>query len=280
MTGTEAKSPDSSAAKLWLWLGTLTLCGLITVNLAVLIRQLNAQRQQSREHAYWTLCQPGAGPQERTRCLLQLVSEGNTRWEGALLDHITVSHVDFFQVSLRNAAFSDGEMKQANFREADLTGAAFSTCNLADADFEDATLRNATLFKSTLTNASFRNADLLSASLEQTKAPRVVFVAAKMADAFLPMADLSGANLTAADLTGADLSATILKDAELALANLADAKIEDADFTNTNWWRARGLTTKQLERLLKEFPPGPSAPESRRRDFAIWAETWQRKSAG
>lgn len=276
-----SKSEESrhDAGQRWRTVAIVTavvvLLGLITLNLVLLIRQLDEQRRRSREYAFWTLCQPGAGPVERTECFLSLVANGNTRWQGAMLDRLELSHARLARTSLQNARFTDCVLSKADFESADLEFSVLNTCDLSEAGFQNARLRSTTFFKSDLSDANFRNADLLSTSLEQVKAPNAVFVGAKMADGFLAMAELTEADLTAADLTGADLTAAILKNAELALTNLTDADLTDADLSNTNWWRARGLSVSQLELYRVMFPPDSSATDSRKRDFAIWSEQWK-----
>ena len=54
-------------------------------------------------------------------------------------------------------------------------------------------------------------------------------------------------------------------------ARLDGADSTDADFTNANWWRARGLTTKQIELLKKKFAPTATADPALKKDYAQWA---------
>lgn len=69
--------------------------------------------------------------------------------------------------------------------------------------------------------------------------------------------------------------------AYLAGLNLADTKLpgvdlRDADFTDANWWRARRLTSEQIARLHKSFPPSAAAPPALRQDY----EAWLKETAG
>ena len=82
--------------------------------------------------------------------------------------------------------------------------------------------------------------------------------------------DLSGANLSGADLSGANLEAAILRGASLDLARLSEAHLKDTDFTNANWWRARGLNRASLDYLVQRFAPTDEAPADLRADFAKW----------
>ncbi|MCA9051720.1 MAG: pentapeptide repeat-containing protein, partial [Planctomycetaceae bacterium] len=67
-----------------------------------------------------------------------------------------------------------------------------------------------------------------------------------------------------------NLEAAVLRRADLALADLHGAVLTDTDFTNSNWWRARGLSVQLLDEFAVTFAPSPDAEESRRRDFTIW----------
>jgi uncharacterized protein YjbI with pentapeptide repeats len=274
-SGSLATTPDDESHGQTRWrlvsgLVIMALAVLLTVNVFLMLRQLDSFTRNSREHAFWTLCHTGTTPVQRTELFLKLVIEGNTSWQSAMLDGLRLADVDLSGAQLKSALFTSCEMKNIRFADANLEGAALDMSDLSNANFANARLRNATLFKSTLTDADFRNADLLSTSLEQAKGHGAKFIAAKMGDAFLPMADFTDAEFTGADLSGANLEAAILRGADLALANLFGADLTDTDFTNTNWWRSRGLTTEQLDILAIAYPPDPDATDSRKRDFDIW----------
>jgi hypothetical protein len=64
----------------------------------------------------------------------------------------------------------------------------------------------------------------------------------------------------------------VFQGADLALARLDGADLRDADFTDANWWAARGLTTKQQAMLKAKFPPTAAAPPAWQEEFARWAE--------
>ena len=206
----------------------------------------------------------------RSRYLLQLVSKGNTEWRSAYLSKLTMDGVNLSNADLAQIALDSGSFVDGDFSNANLSGAALDLSDFSEATFSKTNLRNATFFKSRLVEADFRNADLLSTSFEQCVAHKANFVAAKMGDAFCPMADFTDADLTGADLSGANLEAAILKNANLALTNFHAATLTDADFTDTNWWRCRGLTSIQMDDLTLTFPPTPAASESRQRDFEMW----------
>jgi len=55
------------------------------------------------------------------------------------------------------------------------------------------------------------------------------------------------------------------------LARLDGIDSTDADFTNANWWRARGLNTKQIDLLKKKFAPTSTADPALKEDYARWA---------
>ena len=94
---------------------------------------------------------------------------------------------------------------------------------------------------------------------------------ADLSDAECMMANLSEAKLMGANLSGAKLESAVLKGANLSLARLDGADLTDADFTNANWWRARGLTTKQIDLLKQKFAPTAKADPALKEDYARWA---------
>ena len=255
----------------WLtWGIAIAVAALLTANLYLVSSQINRMAAERKQNAFWSLCHAGLTPAQRTECFLQLAAEGNTEWRSALLDHMDLRGVDLAGIHVES-----GRLKSCNFvgvrmTEAILEGASLDLSDLSNADLSKARLRNSTFFKTVLTETDFRNADLLSVSLEQSSAHKAKFVAAKMGDAFLAMADLTGADFTGADLSGANLEATVMKETELALANLYGTYLEDADFTDSNWWRARGLDSQQIEMFILKFPPTAKSSESRQRDFEIW----------
>ena len=100
----------------WLAAAAALLIGLMTVNLVLLVHQVDVQRSERREYAFWTLCHAGASAAERTNCFLQLVKDGNTRWSGAILDHVDLSHVDLSGVSFTRAVVSDGKAHGGEFQ--------------------------------------------------------------------------------------------------------------------------------------------------------------------
>ena len=96
------------------------------------------------------------------------------------------------------------------------------------------------------------------------------FNGADLADADMLMARLNGSNFENADMSGADLEAAVLASANLKLARLSGARLTDTDFTNSNWWRARGLSSAQASSLRENFAPSDNADEALRRDYAAW----------
>ena len=265
-----AETPSRWSPRRIIWLVGLFALGVLTLNVWLLFLQYGHQAKSQRNQDFWAVCHSGLTSAARTECFLRLVAEGNTEWRSARLTTLNLDGADLTGARLEHANFDNCSLADAVFTRANLKHALFPLSDLTRSDLSNAISHNASFFKTDLTEANFRNADLLSASLEQVRGHRSSFVLAKMGDAFLVMADLTEANLTGADLSGANLEAAVLRGAELALANFADTRILDADFTDTNWWRARGFSSQQLETLLAQFPPTPTSPESRHRDFETW----------
>ena len=90
------------------------------------------------------------------------------------------------------------------------------------------------LARAKLTDAKLARADLTGADLTDAKLARANLTGANLTDAKLTGADLTGADLTGANLTGADLTGANLTDAKLARANLTGADLTGADLTGAN----------------------------------------------
>ncbi|MCR9201099.1 MAG: pentapeptide repeat-containing protein [Planctomycetaceae bacterium] len=266
----EARLPPASRRSTAVQCLTLVAVGLLTWNVGLLWSQMSAQSAASEQAAFWELCHAGTTPAVRTSRFLQLVESGNVEWRSAILQGLDLAGTDLSGRNIRNARFDDCDLSHAQLFEAQLNNAIFNLCNCEGAVFGKADLRNSSFFKAQIRDADFRGASLQSASLEQCRAKNASFVTAEMGECFLAMADLSGADLTGADLTGADLTAAKLIGANLALSDFSGAFLDDTDLSDSNWWRARGLGTAEMQRLALKFPPSPSAEESRRRDFRIW----------
>lgn len=255
-----------------LW-GSVALALLIW-HLRLLQEQQQALRGTRREHLFWTLCQPGAPVEERTRAFTRLVADGHAEWRSAATQGLDLRGNRLVGADLTLADLSACDLREALLMEADLTGVNLRTADLTSADLTEATLDGADCLKATLDGADFHKARLRSISIEQASAVGTHFVLADLSDALLLMADLSGADLTGANLTGATLEAANLRGATLALANLTHANLDNADLTDTNWWRARGLSQEQLVRLAAEFPPSSAADPSRLQDYLLWADAF------
>jgi len=252
------------------WLAAFSVVTVVTANLFLLSSQLRQISHDSQEKAFWALSHPGITTDARTDYFLRLAANGNAEWKSAILKKLTLAHADLSGTNLDSASFVSCDFANANLSESTMNRTGFDLCDLSHADLSQSNLRSSSFFKATLVEADFRNANLLSASLEQANARKANFVAAKMGDIFLAMTDLTEADLTGADLSGANLEAAMLNASDLALANFYGTHLEDTDFTDSNWWRARGFSSQQLDEMTLRFAPTARAAESRQRDFEIW----------
>lgn len=75
-----------------------------------------------------------------------------------------------------------------------------------------------------------------------------------------------------AKLNSARMRSTVLRGANLTLADLAGADLAGADLTDSNWWRARGLSAEQLADFTQRFPPSADVNPQREGDFLQWLE--------
>lgn len=259
---------------LWLF-GASSLVALLLGNLWLIQRELMTRQQSTTEHHFWVVCQEMYPAPIRTEAFLHLVAAGNQEWRSAHLDGLDLKGVSLSNVDLQRADFRGSTLAKAccvgtKFSHGKLTNTDFTEADLSQAD-----LAGADLFKALLRHTLLRRANLRGAVMQQIEAQNASFIAANLSDAYLLMANLTGARLDAADLTGANLEAATLKGANLSLARLTGVNLKDTDFTDCNWWRARGLTSDQQARLIKTFPPSDKADASLREDYQAWLKKLQ-----
>jgi uncharacterized protein YjbI with pentapeptide repeats len=258
----------------------LIALALLIWQVRLLQEQQQALRATTREHLFWTLCQPATPVEERTRAFTRLAADGHSEWRSAATQGLNLRGSRLVRAELKLADLAACDLREALLIEADLTGVSLRTADLSKADLTEATLDGAECLKAKLDGAHFHKALLRSVSLEQVSAVGTHFVLADLSDALLLMADLTRADLTGANLSGATLEAANLRGATLGLANLAQANLTNADLTDTNWWRARGLTREQLISFAAEFPPTPEGDPSRLQDYLLWADKFGATPAG
>lgn len=269
-----ARQTGVGAKLLWLF-GASSLVALLFGNLWLLQRELMDRRQASIEHHFWIVCQEMYPASIRTEAFLQLVRAGNQEWRSAHLDGLDLKGVALPNVDLRRADFRASTLAKASCVGTKFSQGKLTNTDFTEADLSQADLAGADLFKALLRHTLLRRANLRGAVMQQIEAQHASFIAANLSDAYLLMANLTGARLDAADLTGANLEAATLKSANLSLARLTGVNLKDADFTDCNWWRARGLTSDQLAHLIKTFPPSDKADASLREDYQAWLKKHQ-----
>jgi uncharacterized protein YjbI with pentapeptide repeats len=265
------KASPSGALRACLFAALLLTLMLLTWNVQLTSRLLRDQRGISREHAFWTLCQPGSSPQERSDAFSRLVAGGNTEWRSARLSELNLESASLAGAQLDRASFQRTRLIKASLARASIVKGVFDLADLSGADLSQADLSEAHFYRADLSEAKLNRAKLIAAVMQEAKAQKTSLLVANLADSDCSMADFSNANLGGADLSGARLEGAKFPGANLSLARLNDAKIRDADFTNSNWWRARGLTSLQIESLRKNFPPRENAPTALKEDFDKWS---------
>lgn len=256
-------------------LSALLLAGLLTWNFWIIHRAEVLRQETSREHRFWVLGHGSYPARQRAEAFVELVSAGNKEWRGAHLEGLPLDGVSLGGADLQYADFKGSSLGKAALVGTKFYKSKLQQTDLTEADLGEADLSSTDLFKAVMRRTKLRRANLRGASLEQIDAREAAFTAAQMSETYLLMADLTGANLSAADLTGANLEAAILKGANLSLARLSGVNLKDADFTDSNWWRARGLTSEQLATLAKSFAPSEKSPAALRDDYAAWLKTRQ-----
>lgn len=244
---------------------------ILTVNIVLLFRQTERQATLTREHFFWVLCQTGHSPAERLAAFHHLVADGNREWRSADLAELNLRGFSSPHADLQQAGFQRSDLTGANLAGAKLNKSSFQLTDLTDADLADADLAEAQCYRAVLKHTSMRHAVLRAAVLQEVKAVNADLMVADLSDADCLMADFSGANLTGANLTGTRLERAVLKGVNLSLVRLEGANLNEADFSDSNWWHARGFTTEQLDFLKQKFAPSTNAPPALKEDYQKWA---------
>lgn len=265
-----ARPAPMSGTQLAVWLVFAATLALLTVNFWLIAHWMQQQRNSSQERAFWVLCQPGSPAAERERAFRQLVAAGNQEWRSADLHELNLAGMALPGANLQAALFVRTTLAGANLARARFCNGSLEQADLSGADLTQADLSETQLLRAILKETNLRRARLRAASIEQVQAENADLMLADLSDANGLMANLTGAKLDGANLSGARLESAVLKGASLSLARLDAANLNDADFTNANWWRARGLRTDQVEFLKQEFAPTDNANPALKQDYAKW----------
>jgi uncharacterized protein YjbI with pentapeptide repeats len=273
-------APDSSAQpanghprqgflKFLLVCGLLTTLAILTANVVLLTRQLEQTRSRNREHLFYVVCDDQSSADERASAFLKLVRIGQSEWRSALLNKTDLRGANVPNASLHFIALTDADLRKANFSKCDMHGANLALSDVSNANLGEVILTEGNLFKTIFNKTDLRSANLSGASLSQATVHEANLVLADLTECDLLMTDLTESNLAGANLTGANLEAAVLTGCNLALARLDGAILVDTDFTDSNWWRARGLRGDQQLELVARYSPSSKDPD-RLRDFELW----------
>jgi len=267
----EESSPTRSATRRLWWV----IAGLLVVIASLgawLGRRTHGTSERTRwEHAFWVVGHASSSPQLRTVALLELVVAGNHEWRGAHLDGLQLDNVSLPGAYLVEADFKNSSLARAKLAKARLAKTRLELADLSDADLTGADLSGSLMLRAKLQRAQLSQANLRGAVLEQAEAQGASFLMADLANGYLLMANLSQAKLGGASLIDANLEAANFRGADLSLTRLNNTNLKDADFTDCNWWRARGLSAPQLELLEQKFKPTEKWPAALRADFQEWS---------
>jgi uncharacterized protein YjbI with pentapeptide repeats len=262
-----------SGTKGKLWLALL----LVSLGVNVWLAKVWVEsRAEGPAELFWALCQTEALEAERKRAFLALLETGHSEWRSARLQRLDLRGIDFTGKAMDGADLTGCNFSGTQLAGASLVNVELAVAELVGADLSRARLDGIHLFRSGLDQATLTDVSLRSAHLQEMSARGADFRGADLTDADLLMAKLTGSNLSMADFSGADLEAADLRGTELTGARFEAAKLKDTDFSDSNWWRARGFTTQSMERLKKEFTPGEAADSRLRADFERWRSETQR----
>ncbi len=271
--GLPARPAALKLAAIGLAIGLLVTLAVLSANVWLATRLAEDLRRGSHEHAFWVLCQPGHTAPERASAFLHLAAAGNKDWKSADLRDLNLA-----RIKLPGADLSFGLFNNANLAGADLAGArllksSFTQADLSGADLSGADLSEAQLYRAKLGQTKLRRAKLRATWLQEVQAEKADLMMADLSDADCVMANLAGAKLNGANLSGANLEAAILRGADLSLTHMDGASLKEADFTNANWWRSRGLGSEQIDLLKKKFAPATNAGPALKLDYDKWANS-------
>ena len=168
----------------------------------------------------------------------------------ANLESADLRRIDLRGGNLRFAHMQSADLREARLMECNLERADLPGARLQGTDLKEANLRGADLSDANLENAVLNRADLGFARLQQSSLKRADLYKANMQYADLRSADLRGANLRSADLSEAFLGGANLEGADLEGANFKGADLEKALLVNTEFWRARALSSSVNKAIL------------------------------
>jgi len=225
--------------------GFLLLACFATANMWLIRDHSRRLLNQSSEHKFWIICHDGSTSTERTTAFLDLVRYGNTEWKSAKLVELDLAGADLAGVDIQSARMNDSNLYQVDFNGAELSR---THCR--------------------------------GASFQQAIAHKTKFILADLTEGQFLMSDLTEANFAGANLSGANLQAAKLVGANLTLARLTEADLTDTDFTDSNWWRARGLSPDTIERLRDRYAPSKNADPDFLADYELWAQQQLSGSTG
>jgi uncharacterized protein YjbI with pentapeptide repeats len=262
------KRPRGSMARV----GILFLVVLLMGNIWLVNQTLERFRQDDRERLFWVVCQPGYSAPDRKAAFIQLVADDNREWRSAHLALLDLEGTDLSGANVQLADLRRCNLSRSDLRETYLDDTLLSLSDLTDSDLSDSHLERVDLYKAILEKTRFLQSDMRGANLQQANSHEANFVLADLSEANMLMGDFTRANFTGANLTDANLEGAVLTGADLTLTRLTGATLKDADLTNCNWWRARGLRDDQLSFLEEEFPPSERSEVSLLSDYKEWIE--------
>lgn len=140
-----------------------------------------------------------------------------------------IRDTDFSDARLDDADLSFSEIENVDFSRARFTGASMGSCSIKASSFKDAMVLSALFSDNTCEIVDFRGAIGLLSAWSNSTFKRCKFAKATFTDSDFRSVDLSGCNLRGASLRGADFT-----QATLAKAKLQGAYLEDACFDRAN----------------------------------------------
>src|SRR5262245_43928230 len=123
---------------------------VLSGNVWLATRLLEQRSSESREHAFWVLCQPGHSPAERVGAFRQLAAEGNKEWRSAQLSDLNLEGLSLPGAELMAAGFQRVNLKRANLAGANLRQASLELADLSGAELNEADLAETRLYRAVI----------------------------------------------------------------------------------------------------------------------------------
>lgn len=210
--------------------------------------------------------------------LKQTIVKGDDRERAGALDRYRelTPVLDLSETSIANLRFRESLLRPSAFERVSFAKATLKTCTFSllprpdqnalvrrtggfyRYSFKDAKIDEGVFSLGTITGADFSGTRISDTKFDSTRLSSVSFRNATLADVDFSDASLSdneNSVLSSVDFLNAKLAGVSFKRADLRGVEFSGAQLNDTvDFTEAQWWMARGWSDDQLKQLESKFP--------------------------